>query len=175
MSANELQHQRNKERFDRLFGKVKRDSNLRNQPLAKGVSLATILQDDGRRYQQQQQSGEVENGTRSQSQQQQQGMQSTAAAPVQSTLVSQFGILLTLYGKWVVVVKRRKWKWRMLRGMCCRVTFKMATELSLSQGQRWECDLRGGALRLQMKWRLSGRRKCGGVNVADTDNKVKGS
>lgn len=90
--VNELRHQRNKEQFDRLFGKVKRDPNLRNlhnhsPVIGGGVSLATILQDNGGRKQQQ--ANGDENGNEMQRQ-----MQSPAApptvGPVQSTLVSQF-------------------------------------------------------------------------------------
>lgn len=83
LSATELQHQRNKEQFDRLFGKVKRDSNLRNHSSssspAKGVSLATILQHEARPRPQQ--FGE---------EQQEQSTELQSGAPVQSTLVSQF-------------------------------------------------------------------------------------
>lgn len=80
----ELQRQRNKEQFDRLFGKVRSDSNLRpkqqHSPLkGGGVSLATILQDNGSRRSLQGGEGELlpETG----------GMLSN---PVQSTLVSEF-------------------------------------------------------------------------------------
>lgn len=91
--ANVLRHQRNKEQFDRLFGKVKRDPNLRNHSpvIGGGVSLATILQDNGRK--QQQHDNADENGW-SKVEEMQHQMQLNASpqtCPVQSTLVSQFG------------------------------------------------------------------------------------
>lgn len=79
ISARTLQHQRNKDRFDRLFGKTSRDLKLvrpnHSQPLKDGgVSLVTILQDNGRRNQTEDENESIK-----------------SAAQIQSTLVSQEG------------------------------------------------------------------------------------
>lgn len=94
---SELQHQRNKEQFDRLFGKVKRDSNLRtNNSPVKGVSLATILQDNGSGSRRCPEEDEVASGGRKEMQQ----TAAAAAGPVQSTLVSPLCISLDFMDCW---------------------------------------------------------------------------
>lgn len=93
-SVNELQHQRNKEQFDRLFGKVNRDASnqrLPNSPMkaGSGVSLATILQDNGnKRYYQEGGDEELSNGPTSAGLKDPQSALESGTGPVQSTLVS---------------------------------------------------------------------------------------
>lgn len=124
----ELQHQRNKEQFDRLFGKVRSDSNLRpkqqHSPLkGGGVSLATILQDNGSRRSLQ---GEAEGQgkhdqpllleTTSRG-----GSGGMLSNPVQSTLVSEFPPPVWVSGSldcdWVAVLTRL---WEEWNGNCCK-------------------------------------------------------
>ena len=125
----ELQHQRNKEQFDRLFGKVRSDSNLRpkqqHSPLkGGGVSLATILQDNGSRRSLQ---GEGE-GKPDQplllDATSRGGSGGMLSNPVQSTLVSEFpppvwvSGFLDGYWYWVAVLTRLEKEEG--NGNCCK-------------------------------------------------------
>lgn len=93
VSVNELQHQRNKEQFDRLFGKVNRDAShqrLQHSPMkvGSGVSLATILQDNGNKRYQGGAEEEPANGHTLGGSTDPQSAHGSGSSPVQSTLVS---------------------------------------------------------------------------------------
>lgn len=93
VSASELQRQRNKEQFDRLFGKVKRDgSNQRTHhspmKVGSGVSLATILHDNGNRRNFEDAEMEPTNGLRNSQTVHSMAHTANDSGPVQSTLVS---------------------------------------------------------------------------------------